>query len=90
MTTSLRTHYQYEGAILIGDINHRIHPLAGQGFNLTLLDIAALHQQLTDYNHLSFSQHAIAIERQRKPHNVFMAHLCHQLLKKYTNLVIIF
>lgn len=34
-------------AILLGNSLHNIHPIAGQGFNLGLRDIAALHQILT-------------------------------------------
>ena len=40
---SLDLRYYYEGKILaFGDLLHRIHPLAGQGFNMTIRDIKIL------------------------------------------------
>ncbi len=38
---SLRSYY-YEHILAFGDLLHRVHPLAGQGFNMTIRDIKTL------------------------------------------------
>ena len=34
--------YHYQNILAFGDLLHRIHPLAGQGFNMTIRDIKIL------------------------------------------------
>ena len=40
-STILRSYY-YDNILAFGDLNHKIHPLAGQGFNMTIRDIMNL------------------------------------------------
>ena len=39
---SFPRNYYYDNILLFGDVLHQIHPLAGQGFNMTLRDIKIL------------------------------------------------
>ena len=42
-SSSLRSYY-YKNIIAFGDLLHRLHPLAGQGFNMTIRDIKQLNK----------------------------------------------
>ena len=44
---NLVTKYHHNNIIFLGDINHAIHPIAGQGFNLTIRDITKLTNLLS-------------------------------------------
>ena len=39
---NLRSYY-YKNILAFGDLIHKIHPLAGQGFNMTIRDIKAIN-----------------------------------------------
>ena len=43
----VRNKYYSERILLLGDTLHMIHPFAGQGFNMTLRDLASLKKLLT-------------------------------------------
>ena len=42
-SSSLRSYY-YKNIIAFGDLLHRLHPLAGQGFNMTIRDLKELNK----------------------------------------------
>lgn len=44
----------YQNMIFLGESAHKIHPLAGQGFNLTIKDIQTLQSTLSKYASLGY------------------------------------
>lgn len=68
--------YIKEGVALIGDAAHMIHPLAGQGVNIGLLDAAALAQVLVAAKQLSKDLGAGPVlqeyEKMRRQNNLLM------------------
>lgn len=69
-------HYAKEGVALIGDAAHMIHPLAGQGVNIGLLDAAALAQVLVSAKQRGKDIGAAAVlheyEQLRRQNNLLM------------------
>ncbi len=71
--------YVQNRLVLIGDAAHGIHPLAGQGVNLGLLDVACLAEVLAEGQRQQRDLGALALlrryERWRKGDNLAMAYM---------------
>ena len=48
MNFFIRKKYFQDRILLFGDALHQVHPLAGQGFNMILRDLASLEKTLAD------------------------------------------
>ena len=44
----------YKNTVLLGNIAHNIHPIAGQGLNLSVKDIAVFVNQIKKYKSLGY------------------------------------
>ncbi len=72
--------YVADNLVLIGDAAHGVHPLAGQGLNLGMLDVQVLCEQLEhDFARSGgvswgSTQTLRTYERLRRPHNSLMMH----------------
>jgi len=81
--------YSDERLVLIGDAAHAIHPIAGQGLNLGLRDVAALAETLVDAKRLGldigFGEVLARYERWRRFDNVLLAGITDGLNRLFSN-----
>ena len=72
---SLSRNYFYKNILSFGDALHKIHPLAGQGFNMTLRDAKILSQLIKKNLDLGLSLETILekFEKERKNSNFVFA-----------------
>ena len=80
--------YARPRAVLLGDAAHVVHPLAGQGLNLGLLDCAALAQVLSEAGgagNYGDYQHLRRYERWRRSENVIAAAALDGLERLFSN-----
>ena len=74
---------------LAGDAAHAIHPIAGQGFNIGLRDVAALAEVIVDTLRLGLDPGAMTAleryERWRKPDNMMMIGVTDVLNRLFSN-----
>jgi len=81
--------YVAEGVALAGDAAHMIHPLAGQGVNIGMLDAAALAETILkakragdDFTSLSVLK---GYEQQRRKHNLMMMQVMDMFYRVFSN-----
>jgi 2-octaprenyl-6-methoxyphenol hydroxylase len=81
--------YIQEGLALTGDAAHGMHPIAGQGFNMGIRDVAALAQVLVDAHRLGLDIGSLATlegyARWRRFDNLMMVAVTDGLTRLFSN-----
>jgi len=81
--------YAKEGVALVGDAAHAIHPVAGQGFNLGVRDVAALAEALVDGHRLGLDPGSLSVlenyARWRRFDNLFLTGFTDSLVRLFSN-----
>lgn len=85
----LADHYTDHRLALVGDAARAIHPIAGQGFNLGVRDIAAMAETVVDARRigLDIGEKTVLQDyaRWRYGDSMLIANVCHGLLKLFAN-----
>lgn len=71
-----RKHYRYKQSLLLGDALHQVHPLAGQGLNLSLADIDVAIKKLSRHPQASYKDLSSALIKERYTKNALMHRFC--------------
>ena len=77
--------YFKKSIIFVGDCMHSIHPVAGQGFNLTVYDIRSIFQLLSRYDLSDFASLLPSYSKQRLKTNAKMAFFTDLLVRCFSN-----
>lgn len=81
--------YAKEGVVLAGDAAHMIHPLAGQGVNIGMLDAAALAETILLAQRKGKDITSLAVlkqyEKQRRNHNLVMMQTMDLFYRVFSN-----
>ena len=81
--------YALEGLVLVGDAAHMIHPLAGQGVNIGMLDAASLAEVLLMAHANGEALESLSVlkryEQQRKRHNLLMMQIMDGFYHVFSN-----
>lgn len=81
--------YIKEGLALTGDAAHGMHPIAGQGFNMGIRDVAALAEKLVDAHRLGLDIGSLAVlegyARWRRFDNLMMVTVTDALTRLFSN-----
>jgi 2-octaprenyl-6-methoxyphenol hydroxylase len=89
MRLLLAESYAKDGVVLVGDAAHAIHPVAGQGFNLGVRDVAALAEALVDGHRLGLDPGSLAVlenyARWRRFDNLLLTGFTDGLVRLFSN-----
>jgi 2-octaprenyl-6-methoxyphenol hydroxylase len=81
--------YAKDGVALVGDAAHAIHPVAGQGFNLGVRDVAALAEALVDGHRLGLDLGSLSVlenyARWRRFDNLLLTGFTDGLVRLFSN-----
>lgn len=89
LSLSMASTYIDDRLALAGDAGHAIHPIAGQGYNMGIRDVAALAEVLVDARRVGMDLGSRMTlenyEKWRRFDNVLLASVCDGLLRLFSN-----